>query len=388
MASPGAGSPERARVAVVGISLNRTCGVRDHAELLFGALAAEGVDCSWHWLQRHDGSLRSIRGEVHGWARELAHELGSSRPHAILLHYSVFSYAYKGVPVFVKPVLSALAKTGTPIVTVLHEYAYRWTADGWRGKTWALTQRAQLIAVMRASAAAVVTAEPRAAWLASRPWLPKRRVLVAPVFSNLPASQVSAPAPRDEPVLGLFGYAYQGAEMFALVLDAIAELHGRGIPLRVLLLGAPGPSSAAGELWLAHARRRGLADALAFSGRLPAQELADALAGCDVLLFADTAGPTSRKGTLAGSLASGRPLVAVDGPQRWPAPVEAGALAIAAPQPRALADVLAGLLGDRAEREALGARGRAFAERVMGIGRTAEAVNALVAELRRQPLAR
>ena len=35
---------------------------------------------------------------------------------------------------------------------------------------------------------------------------------------------------------------------------------------------------------------------------LPAQALSDALSSCEVLLFGDTAGPSPRKGTLAGSI--------------------------------------------------------------------------------------
>ncbi len=99
-----------------------------------------------------------------------------------------------------------------------------------------------------------------------------------------------------------------------------------------------------------------------FSDTLPAQDLSDALAACDLLLFADTAGPSSRKGTLAASLASGRPVLAIDGPRRWLELVWAEAASVVEPTAPALADAMEELLGDRAAREALGARGRAFAE--------------------------
>jgi glycosyltransferase involved in cell wall biosynthesis len=152
------------------------------------------------------------------------------------------------------------------------------------------------------------------------------------------------------------------------------------------LLGAPGPSSAAGESWLAAARSRGLTDALSFSGALPAQALSDSLSACDVLLFADTSGPSSRKTTLAASLASGRPLVAIDGRRRWSELVRSDAARVVAPTPDALADAVGELLADEGGREALGASGREFAEREMSVAGTAEAYIALLADLtRRQP---
>jgi glycosyltransferase involved in cell wall biosynthesis len=374
-ASVDEGAHERGplRIAVVGVSLSPTCGVRDHAGLLAAELERGGASCSLHWLRRDGGSFGSERAQLRGWARELTAELSEASPDVVVLHYSVFSYSYKGVPLFVAPVLAALRAAGFPLVSIMHEYVYRWNYGGWRGKVWALTQRMLLVEVIRASSAVIVTAEVRARWLASRPWLPRRPTLLAPVFSNLPAPLAPAPAPRELPVLGIFGYAYQGAAV-DLVLDAVGALRRRGVEVALMLLGAPGASSPPGQMWLEGSRRRGLQESLSFSGRLPAQELSDALAGCDVLLFADTGGPTSRKGTLAGSLASGRPLVAIDGPQAWPALLDAGALRVARPNPDALADAVAELLADADAREALGSRGRAFAEGEMGIARTAAAV--------------
>jgi glycosyltransferase involved in cell wall biosynthesis len=113
--------------------------------------------------------------------------------------------------------------------------------------------------------------------------------------------------------------------------------------------------------------------ALSFSGRLPAQDLSDALADCDVLLFADAVGPTSRKGSLAGSLASGRPVVALDGPQTWSELRDAGAVCIAEPTARGLADALSELLASGPAREGQGARGRSFAESRMSLAGAARA---------------
>ena len=368
------------RVAVVGMSVNRTDGVRDHATLLAQAAARENVSCSLHWHLRSEGSLSGTRSQLRAWTRELRRELAEGKPDAVLLHYSTFAFSYRGVPLLVRPTLAAFRTARIPLVTVLHEFAYPWRYGGFRGSVWAVTQRAALIDIMRASAAVVVTAEFRARWLASRRWLPRRRLVVSPVFSNLPPALRGRPAQRGRPVLGLFGYSHQTAAM-SLVLDALRLLEDRGVHVQLRLLGAPGRSSPSGEAWLAGARSRDLVDALSFSDTLPAQDLSNALADCEVLLLADTVGPTSRKTTLAASLATGRPVVAIDGPRRWPKLVDSEAAVVVAPRPSALADAVGALLADEGERERAGERGRAFAEREMSLARSARAVSALLQEV-------
>lgn len=361
-----------------------TCGARDHALLLAEGLSSEQVSCSLHWLDRREQSVRGGGAEIRAWGQALAGELARGRPDAILLHYSVFAFSHRGLPLFVAPALAVLRRSGIPVVTVLHEYVYPWRHGGLRGKVWAITQRALLLDVMRSSAAVLLTTDFRARWLASRPWLARLPAAVAPVFSNLPPPAGGPSAERAQPVIGLFGYSYQGAAL-SMVLDAIVLLAGRGVAPRLVLLGAPGRSSPVAGTWLREARARGIEHALEFSDTLPAQDLSNALAACDLLLFADAAGPSSRKGTLAASLASGRPVLAIDGPRRWLELVWAEAASIVQPTAPALADAIQELLDDDAGRETLGARGRAFAEERMGVGRTVEAVKGLLDGLRATP---
>ena len=184
---PGALAPG-ARVAAVGMSVDDPCGVRDHAVLLADALAAQGAACSLHWMWRQGGALAAERAQIHGWADELARELERQRPDAVLLHYSVFAFSHRGVPLFVRPLLSAIAALDIPLVAFMHEYAYPWRLGGARGKVWAATQRLALREIVRACDGLVVSAEARAGWLGTRAWLARRPTAVAPVFSNLPAS--------------------------------------------------------------------------------------------------------------------------------------------------------------------------------------------------------
>jgi glycosyltransferase involved in cell wall biosynthesis len=370
------------RVATIGVSTDDPCGVRDHAALLSQALAADGVHCSLHWLSREAGTLGGARAELAAWASRLSDELQAERPDALLLHYSVFAFSYRGVPLLGGPVLSALRSQPAPLVCVLHEFAYPWRLGGARGKVWAATQRVALVALVRSSAGLVVTAASRAQWLRGRVWLARRPVLLAPVFSNLPAATDGATAgvsSRRAPTLGLFGYAHEGVGL-ETVLDALAALRTGGGEAELLLLGSPGRDSPAGERWLAAARMRGVAEHVGFSGRLAAQELADALAGCEALLFAERGGPTSRKTTLAASLASGRPVVALDGHSTWDELASARAALVVAPNPAALAEELARLLADAELRAEQGERGRAFAARMMSVEHSARIVERAIAD--------
>ncbi|HWX96134.1 MAG TPA: glycosyltransferase [Solirubrobacteraceae bacterium] len=374
-----AGEVGGVRTAVVGMSVGETCGVHDHAVLLADALSNEGISSSMHWLWRQAESPRAARSEIRAFTRKLALDLDERHHDAVLLHYSVFSYAYRGVPVFVGPTLAALRRSPAPVIPIMHEFVYPWTHGGWRGKLWAVSQRAALIGVMRAAGAVVVTTDYRARWLATRRWLAQREVLVAPVFSNLPPPVPDGAPGQPSPSVGLFGYSSE--EAVPLVLDAADRLLERGRGLRLVLLGAPGRASSAGEMWLAAAARREMQERLSFSGVLPAQSLSNALAACDVLLFTDSAGPSPRKGTLAASLASGSPVVAVDGPQLWSKLVESDALEVVQPTSEAMAGALDRLLADEDRRRALGARGRAFAEQQMGLARSVAIVRELIGEL-------
>lgn len=373
------GGPERQlQVAMVGMSIDMSCGVRDYASVLAPVLAREGIECSLHWLNRENRTLRGARVEVHAGMATVAQEIEERHVDAILLHYSVFSFAHRGFPLFAAPALSMLRRQA-PLLSVLHEAAYPWGMGGARGAAWALSQRAALIQVVRQSAALLVTVEQRARWLASRSWLPSRPMAVAPVFSTLPTLTPGHTEPLEATV-GLFGYAHEGSRP-AVVLDALRILRDDGIAARLSLLGSPGADSTAAHRWQRAADARGVLDALSFTGTLEAKELSAALGSCEVLLFADSPGPTSRKTTLAAMLASGRPVLAIDGPSSWVQLVQAGAALIVEPHPQDVARGLKQLMQDERERTALGARGHSFYEETMSVEHSARTVAALLDQI-------
>jgi glycosyltransferase involved in cell wall biosynthesis len=372
------GLERQLQVAVVGMSIDTSCGVRDYARVLAPGLAQEGVECSLHWLNREDLTLRGARAEVHAGMATVTQEIEERHVDAILLHYSVFSFAHRGFPLFAAPTLSMLRRQA-PLLSVLHEAAYPWGMGGVRGAAWALSQRAALIQVVRQSAALLVTVEQRAGWLASRPWLPSRPIAVAPVFSTLPTLTPGRTEPLEATV-GLFGYAHEGSRP-AVVLDALRILRDDGIAARLSLLGSPGADSTAARRWQRAADARGVLDALSFTGTLEAKDLSEALGSCEVLLFADSPGPTSRKTTLAAMLASGRPVLAIDGPNSWVRLVQAGAALIVEPQPEDVARGLKQLMQDEQERSALSARGHSFYEETMSVEHSARTVAALLDQI-------
>ncbi|MGH9169503.1 MAG: hypothetical protein ACRD0Z_01285 [Acidimicrobiales bacterium] len=360
------------RLLNLGASEGTLCGARDYATLLAGELSRLGHDIETQWLQRPlpPGSARNRLKVALAPARE-------GRFDAVLWHYSVFTYSHRGVPSMVWPYAMALRAIPVPVVTVLHELVYPWGHKGLTGTLWASSQRMALPAVVGVSAGLVVTVEERASWLQSRPYLPRRPVVTSPVFSNLPEVTVSRRLNGDIRI-GMFGYPGSSAK---LVAAALSRILGGGQPAELLLLGSPGPGSPAAAEWESAGACSGTTGALRFSGVLPPEQLASEMAGCDMLLFHDGDGPVSRKGTLAAALASGRPLVAVDGPHTWPALVAERAVRLVPPDAELLAAALIDLAGDARSREALGARGRSFYDRNQGIGVVASSIAAFIEEL-------
>jgi glycosyltransferase involved in cell wall biosynthesis len=160
--------------------------------------------------------------------------------------------------------------------------------------------------------------------------------------------------------IGIFGYPAASASLIAAAMERV---FAAGIAAELWLLGAPGPNSDAGEAWRQAGRLAGLGERLGFTGILAPEVLACEVGRCDILVFDDGDGPSSRKTTLAAMLDSGRPVVAIDGPRTWSTLAQDGSVCLVPRQPAALADALLRLAHDASLRDELGARGRAFYQR-------------------------
>ncbi len=346
------------RIAVVGASVEPVCGVRDSALTLAGPLEAAGATLTSSWWERgSDGS------SVSGWARdaaEAAHEAD-----AVLWHYSVFTYALRGVPALVPLVTRELRRAGVPIVVLFHELVFPWGRRGARGAVHAATGRLALTEVMRTASGAVLTTEDRLAWVASRLWLPTRPLAFVPVVSNLPTG-APAEALGGPPRFGVFGFRRD--EPVDLVVDGFAAAERLHPGAELVLLGAPGPSSHEAARWRDSAARAGCAGSLSFTGVLEPAELSAALSSIDVVMFPDPVGPTPRRGTLAAALAHGKPVVALKGAQAWPPYAEEHALVLSTPDSQSLGAKLAELALDPELRRSQGARASEFYERRLAPG--------------------
>jgi glycosyltransferase involved in cell wall biosynthesis len=346
------------RLLFVGASTTPVCGVRDYARVVGEALRETGADVEFVWWERDEGSLPSTRSEWAAWLERVASATRDRRPDWIVWHYSAFAWGARGIPYLAPGTARRLCRLDVPILLLAHELAFPFGRAGWKGRVWATSQRLALVRAVRVSSAVIVTTEERLRWLRTRRWLPERPGRFVPVCSNVPPA--SRPAEREGGlVVGIFGFGVEGA-LVRETMEAIADLRANGIDVSARLIGAPGETGAASDRWRAAAARAGVADGLAFTGVLPADRLADALAGSDVLLLPDPGGPSARKGTLAAGLALGCPVVAADGPERWEPLVENRAVVLSRQSAEGLSRSLESLLSDPRERRAQADRGAAF----------------------------
>jgi glycosyltransferase involved in cell wall biosynthesis len=266
------------------------------------------------------------------------------------------------------------------VIAFVHEYARPWGRGGWRGAVQAATQRALLHRVVSTAAAVVVTTDERADWLQTRRWLPRRTVATLPVPSNV--APVAVPTPRNggAPRIGLFGYAGDAPDV-TLVAAALARMRGSRPDVELVLIGAPGPASPAGDRWRAAASAAGVENAIAFTGVLPEDALSQTLAGLDAVVVADDIGPTARRATLAAALAHGRAIVAVEGPRTWRQLVADGAVALSPRDPESLARELDRVLTDDPYRAGLERRARAFYDSVAAPNVVARRLRELIEEV-------
>jgi glycosyltransferase involved in cell wall biosynthesis len=355
-----AGAP--LRLLVAGGSLTRVCGVRDHHRVLQQALGTLGVTVETVWWERDaTASLRASRGAALAWCGRVRSAATRLRPDFLLWHYVPTTYGYRGVPWLVPIVTRGLARSRVPMVPFLHELIYPWGRRGWKGTVHAVTTRAALVGVLRAASGAVVTTEQRQEWLQRSWWTPRRPVALAPVYSNIQVVDRWCGAPADDgraASIGVFGFGSEGL-LVDVVTTALAILRKRGRPIRLVLIGGPGPTAPAAGRWREGSRRSG-GPAPEFTDILEPSALSGALSRLDILLMPEGVGPTSGKGTLAAGLAHGVPIVAFDARTAWRSLVRERAVALAHPTPGRLAERLEELLRDGAARSELGTRAEAF----------------------------
>lgn len=160
---------------------------------------------------------------------------------------------------------------------------------------------------------------------------------------------------------------------FGVLIDAVAQLHREGVPLRLRLVG-DGPMR--GELE-ATARAAGIADAVSFAGEQPPAAVRDELARAD--LFALASFSEGLPVSLMEAMAIGVPTVTT-----WIAGIpelaenDVSALTVPPARADALADALRRLAQDPALRLRLARAGRERVERQHDLGRCGAVVATLL----------
>lgn len=353
-------------VVSIGVSISEVCGVRDFADLLSAELRRKSIAVRDVWADQR--MILGRRTSRKSWLSALENGLAAEPADALLLHYSVFSYSWRGLPMHTGQLVRRMRRVRLPIVTLLHEYIYPWGHRGWRGFLQAATQRIALLPIVGMSSELIVTTNDRREWLLRQRWLPQRTVTAIPVFSNV-LPENSKPR-RMIPTAIIFGYTMDGG-ICDPVVEGVANAAKRIDGLELLLVGAPGPEAAASARWQAAASRTGCR--LSFTGVLTRSDLSRTLSTATLAIFVDSPGPTSRKTTLAALLAHGCPVIACDGPQTWHELVEAGAVIVVPPEPGPIEHAIVRLCTDVQRRESQSKLARDYYHRQISIKQAGDA---------------
>lgn len=363
------------RVTSVGAVPPGPSGVHDYGTILSRALRDRGFATTDLWFLNRADRI----GDACAVSRKMLRQAFSVRAgDAVLWHYSPVAHGYHGIPMPGICMGILLRARRIRVVTVLHElaYTYRPGTDGFKGRVKALAQKLALRVVLAGSSAVVVTTEQRRRSLEAIGRGHRIPAIVVPVFPTVtPANGASSPAASGF-TLGVPGFSGDGVRP-DLLLDAVAELPAR-IRCRIVLLGAPGGNSSAGDAWSRLARDRGIGDLLEFTGILEPQDLSRFFQVCHAIVLVNEEGPSSRKTTLANALAHGLPIVSLNGPNRWNELVDSGAIRVASADASTLRMALVELHDAADLRSSLGIRGRAFGVRYMSLAGAADVIYELL----------
>ncbi|MCK2215794.1 glycosyltransferase [Actinomadura sp. ATCC 31491] len=369
---------ERIRVAMVhGPAPAEHDGVGDYVGRLVAALGRDGVEAvrvpvgperagtGWSWLPATLDAARRVR---------------RLRPDVVHVQFAPSVYRFSGFP----GLLPLLLEAGAPLVTTLHEYGW-WAVPGWvPDRLWRPLERRRLWdretgRLVPASARVVVTNGAHACQVRLRTGADG--VVEVPLAPNVVDHGRAAGArarvraalgmgPRD-PLLAFFGFVHPVKGVRQLI-EALPALRAARPGLRLLVVGGftsqalPEREALAFHAELdALAARHGVAEAVTFTGHLPAARVSEALHAADAGVLPFTAGVTTKSGALLTMLAHGLPTAVTVPDEPDPAlPLGEAVTAVAARRdPEAVADAVARLLDDPALRRRLAAEALRLAAR-------------------------
>ncbi|HEX6967213.1 MAG TPA: glycosyltransferase [Micromonosporaceae bacterium] len=347
-------------------------GVSDYVQRLRHALGEVGVAAV-------SVPVRPVRGRWLAGTAQAARTIRRIRPQVIHVQFAPAAYRFSGAP----GLLPLLLPGDVPLVTTLHEYGgWSWPARLPAG-AWRPLERAGLWCretgrLVPASAELVVTNADHADGLVTRTGRRPVRVPLAPNVDDHGGAEQARRRWRRRFRLGphaelllFFGFVHP-VKGVRYLLEALAALRTQRPDIRLLVVGgftSQALPEAQARMFRAEldrdAHRLGVADAVWFTGHLPAREVSAALHAADLVVLPFTAGVTTKSGALLAALAHGRPVAVTvaDPPDPQLRADETVAVIPIRRDASAIAGTVRRLLDDAALRNRLSANGRRFAER-------------------------
>jgi glycosyltransferase involved in cell wall biosynthesis len=353
--------------------------MRDYGDLLAADLRARGRKVDVEWVDNDTLDLRMTVRSTRAFLALARRIPGGTQ---VVWNYAPTNIGFRAVPGPAVLFGLVLRARGDAPLTVLHELAQRWREQPWTTRARAVLQSALLGFVLAGSREVLVTTPQRERRLRRLLRLTRTPVAFAPVFSNFPPPRPVPPPETSETGAGApFVLVVPDHDAdFArrdVVVDAVARLQAGG-RVRLVLLGSPGPDSPGARIWRDLASAAGVHGALEWTGVLSYDDFTRWLLRAHVIVLPNAQGPSCRKGTLAAAVSHGRPVVSIDGPLRWQALVDAGAVAVVPEDGAALAAALERLRRDPALRADAGRRAVDFYDAEMAVGRTGDVVSSLL----------
>jgi glycosyltransferase involved in cell wall biosynthesis len=322
-------------IALLGKKDRPTDAIEDYSRLLGGAFRERGLDFE----------LVRVAWDETGWPRALLHLWRTSvawKGAWALVQYTALQWSRRGFPFLVLPVLCVLKVRGLRVAVVFHDqgpYGGQRCVDRIRR----VCQRTVMLWAYRVVHASILATPPETA-----SWLPTPRTKAAyiPIGANVPANHAPSRAARtgqDLRTITVFAVTDAGdiSKEVADIALAARRAAARFLCVRLLTLGRGSQES---ERKVREALEGSSVDFHAL-GILPADQVAQVLAGSDVSLF--VRGPiTSQRGSAIASIATGVPLVSYANPTLAGPLAEAGVIGVPFPDGEKLAEATVRVLTD------------------------------------------
>jgi glycosyltransferase involved in cell wall biosynthesis len=299
-------------------------------------------------------------------------------PRRLLVQWVPHGFGYHSMNIGFCLWLSRRARAGDIVELMVHEAYSDFKFGPLRHVAMACVQRFMTILLLQTASRV---------WIATPAWERRlrayalgRRIAMTwlPVPGCVPPRAGSAAAvvrrqyaDGDAPLIGHFGSF--GKDVSALLEERLLSIMDHPLGPSLLLLGS-GSLAYRDGLRERHPEWAGRVHA---TGYLPAHQLSDHIAACDLFAQPYPDGITSRRTTAMACLSQGRPVVTTAGPSTETLWTESGAVALASVADRVgFVTAVERLLEDPRKRASLGARGQALYLRSFDVGHIVESLRA------------